>query len=101
MKLSEIKPKDVLTVFDKPSRNIRERQGKYVSGNADFLTIQFLYYKDSLSLSDLILGKATLFKDKEAVTLLWFHRQRECLQIDRLWVTTILGVKSYKWFEII
>ncbi len=56
MKLSEIEPEDVLTVFDKPSRNIRERQGKYVSGNADFLTIQFLNYKDSLSLSDLILG---------------------------------------------
>ncbi|MDP4093630.1 MAG: hypothetical protein Q8920_09745 [Bacillota bacterium] len=70
MKLSEIKPEDVLTVFDKPSRKIRERQGKYVSGNANFLTIQFLNYKDSLSLSDLILGKATLFKDKEAVTLL-------------------------------
>ncbi len=69
MKLSEIKPEDVLTVFDKPSRNIRERQGKYVSGNANFLTIQFLYYKDSLSLSDLVLGKVTLFKDKEAVTL--------------------------------
>jgi len=70
MKLSEIKPQDVLTVFDKPSRKIREREGKYVSGNDSFLTIQFLYYKDSLSLSDLILGKVTLFKDKEAVTLI-------------------------------
>jgi hypothetical protein len=69
MKLSEIMPEDVLTVFDKPNRKIRERQGKYVSGTADFLTIQFQYYKDSLSLSDIILGKATLFKDKEAVTL--------------------------------
>lgn len=67
MKLSEIKPQDLLTVFDKPSRKIRERQGKFISGNESFLTIQFLYYKDSLSLSDLSLGKATLFKDKEAV----------------------------------
>ena len=67
MKLSEIKPDDVLTVFDKTSRKIREQQGKYVSGNANFLTIQFLYYKDSLSLSDLSLGKVALFKDKEAV----------------------------------
>lgn len=70
MKLSEIKHEDLLTIFDKPSRKIRMRQGKYVSSNADFLTIQFLYYKESLSLFDLILGKATLFKDKEAVTLL-------------------------------
>lgn len=70
MKLSEIKPEDVLTVFDKTSRKIRERQGKYVSGSSDFLTIQFPYYKDSLSLSDLILGKVTLFKGEEAVTLI-------------------------------
>lgn len=67
MKFSDIRPEDELTVFDKPSRKIRERQGKYVSANDNFLTIQFLYYKDSLLLSDLRWGKATIFKDKEAV----------------------------------
>ena len=67
MKLNDIKPEDELTVFDKPSRKIRERQGKYVSANDSFLTIQFLYYKESLLLSDLRRGKATIIKDKEAV----------------------------------
>ena len=67
MKLNDIKPEDELTVFDKPGRKIRERQGKYVSANDSFLTIQFLYYKDSLLLSDLRRGKATIIKDKEAV----------------------------------
>lgn len=67
MKFSDIKPEDELTVFDKPSRKVRERQGKYVSANDNFLTIQFLYYKDSLLLSDLRQGKATIFKDREAV----------------------------------
>ena len=67
MKFNDIKPEDELTVFDKPSRKIRERQGKYVSANDSFLTIQFLYYKDSLLLSDLRRGKATIFKGKDAV----------------------------------
>lgn len=67
MKLSDIKPEDELTVFDKPSRKIRERQGKYVTANDNFLTIQFQYYKDSLLLSDLRQGRASVFKDKEAI----------------------------------
>ena len=67
MIFSEIKPEDELIVFDKPSRKIRERQGKYVAGNDNFLTIQFQYYKDTLLLSDLRQGKASIFKDKEAV----------------------------------
>ena len=67
MIFSEIKPEDELIVFDKPSRKIRERQGRYVAGNDNFLTIQFQYYKDTLLLSDLRQGKASIFKDKEAV----------------------------------
>lgn len=67
MKLCDIKPEDELVVFDKPSRKIRERQGKYVSANSSFLTIQFEYYKDTLLLSDLRQGKAKIFKDKEAI----------------------------------
>lgn len=67
MNFSDIKPEDELTVFDKPSRKIRERQGKCFSANDTFLTIQFLYYKDSLLLSDLRQGRVTIFKDKEAV----------------------------------
>jgi len=67
MKLNEIKPEDELTIFDKPSRKVRKRQGRYVSSNGNFLTIQFLYYKDSLLLSDLRQGKASIFKDMEAV----------------------------------
>jgi hypothetical protein len=60
MKFSEIKPQDELIVVDKQSRKLRERRGKYVSSNDTFLTIQFLYYKDSLLLSDLRQGKATI-----------------------------------------
>jgi len=67
MKFSDIKPEDELLVFDKPSRKIRERQGKYVTANDSFLTIQFQYYKDTLRMSDLVQGKATIFKDNEAV----------------------------------
>ncbi len=67
MKFSDIKPEDELIIFDKPSRKIRERQGKCFSINDTFLTIQFLYYKDSVLLSDLRHGRATIFKDKEAV----------------------------------
>lgn len=67
MRLSDIKPDDELIIFDKPSRKIRERQGKYVAGNDNFLTIQFQYYKDTLLLSDLRQGKARIFKDKEAI----------------------------------
>jgi hypothetical protein len=67
MKLSDIKPEDELTVFDKPSRKIRERQGKYVSVNSSFLTVQFQYYKDTFLLCDLRQGKARILKDKEAV----------------------------------
>lgn len=67
MKLSEIKPLDILTVFDKPSRTIRERQGKYISANDSFLTVQFQNYKGSLSISDFILGKASLFIGQEAI----------------------------------
>ena len=67
MKLSDIKPQDELTVFDKSSRKIRERRGRYISANDSFLTIQFLYYKDSFQISDLRQGKATILKDKEAV----------------------------------
>ncbi|WP_010244423.1 hypothetical protein [Acetivibrio cellulolyticus] len=67
MNFSDIKPEDELLVFDKPSRKVRERQGKYVSANDNFLTIQFPYYKDSLLLSDLREGRTTIFKNKEAV----------------------------------
>lgn len=67
MKLSDIKPEDELTVFDKPSRKVRERQGKYVAANDSFLTIQFEFYKDTLLLFDLRQGKARIFKDKEAI----------------------------------
>jgi hypothetical protein len=67
MKLCDIKPEDELIVFDKPSRKIRERLGKYVAANDNFLTIQFQYYKDTLLFSDLRQGKARIFKDKEAV----------------------------------
>lgn len=67
MKFSDINPEDELTVFDKPNRKIRERQGKCVSANDSFLTIQFPYYKDSLLLSDLRQGRATIFKNKETV----------------------------------
>jgi hypothetical protein len=70
MKFSEIKPQDELIVVDKQSRKLRERRGKYVSSNDTFLTIQFLYYKDSLLLSDLRQGKATIYKGKEAVEFL-------------------------------
>jgi hypothetical protein len=58
---------DELTVFDKTSRKIREREGKCISINDNFLTIQFLYYKDSFLMSDLRQGKAIIFKNKEAV----------------------------------
>jgi hypothetical protein len=67
MRISDIMPEDELIVFDKPSRKIRERQGKYVSANDNFLTIQFQFYKGTLPISDLKQGKASIFKNKEAV----------------------------------
>ena len=69
MKLSEIKPDDDLIVFDKPSRKIRERQGKCVAANGSFLTIQFQFYRDTLLLTDLKQGKAKIFKDKVQITV--------------------------------
>ncbi|MDP4180473.1 MAG: hypothetical protein Q8942_05195 [Bacillota bacterium] len=65
MELRDIKPEDELLVFDKPSRKIRERRGKYVARNDSFLTIQFQHYKDTLLLSDLRQGKATIFINNE------------------------------------
>ena len=67
MKLCDIKPEDELTVFDKPSTKVRERQGKYIAGNDNFLTIQFEYYRDTILLSDLRQGKSRIFKDKEII----------------------------------
>ena len=67
MKFSDITPEDELVVFDKPSRKIRERQGKCVVANDNFLTLQFQHYKDTLLLSDLIQGKASIFKGNEVI----------------------------------
>lgn len=67
MELCDIKPQDELVVFDKPSRKIRERQGRYVAANENFLTIQFQHYKDTFLMSDLRQGRARIFKNQEAV----------------------------------
>lgn len=67
MRLSDMKPDDEVIVFDKLSRKIRKRQGKYIASNSNFLTIQFQHYKDTLLLTDLKQGKAQIFKDAEAI----------------------------------
>lgn len=67
MRLSDMRPEDEIIVFDKLSRKIRKRQGKYIASNSNFLTIQFQHYKDTLLLTDLKQGKAQIFKDTEAV----------------------------------